>query len=29
MKVPACACGFPACASMFDEVGLTLENLGA
>ena len=29
MKVPACACGFPACALMFDEVGLTLENLGA
>jgi len=29
MKVDACACGFPACASMFDEVGLTLENLGA
>ena len=29
MKVDACACGFPACALMFDEVGLTLENLGA
>ena len=29
MKVDACACGFPACALMFDEVGLTLENFGA
>lgn len=29
MKVAPVACGFRACASTFDEVGLTLENLGA
>jgi len=28
VKTEPIACGFPACASIFDEIGLTLENLG-
>ena len=28
VKTEPIACGFPACSSIFDEVGLTLENLG-
>jgi hypothetical protein len=28
VKTEPIACGFPACSSIFDEIGLTLENLG-
>ena len=28
VKTEPIACGFPACSLIFDEVGLTLENLG-
>jgi hypothetical protein len=28
VKTEPVACGFPACSLIFDEVGLTLENLG-
>jgi hypothetical protein len=28
VKTEPIACGFPACSLIFDEIGLTLENLG-
>lgn len=28
VKTDPLACGFPACSSIFEDVGLTLENLG-